>query len=84
MLLKGTAYSGGDQFGVSSRPRARARRHGRKNLLEQVLPLATPKLRSRRDLAKAYLEVVQSGGLASSDSPSHATPEQVPDLCVAS
>ena len=67
--LQSITYSGGDQFGVSSRPRARARHHDRQNLLKQVLPLATPIVRSRRDLAKPYLQVVHSGVLASSDSP---------------
>ena len=48
---------------------ARARSDGRENLLEQAPSLATHMVRSRRDLAKPYLQVVHSGVLASSDSP---------------
>ena len=55
--------------------RALPGRHGslaafrNKNLLEQAPPLATHIVGSHRDLAKAYLQVVHSGVLASSDRP---------------
>ena len=45
-----------------------------KNLLEQAPPLATHIVRSHRDLAKPYLQVVHSGVLASSDPPVRPRP----------
>ena len=54
----------------------RARRDGRENLLEQAPPLATHIVRSHRDLAKPYLQVVHSSVLASSDPPISPCPDE--------